>query len=220
MNVLRPLHNYFIRHSVQAKRDTESRKIQALRKVMDPPVPGETGFAFHGAGKPGDDGCIGLQCLPQTRPGVCRDGKMPSFMHCPKDLGFAKVKIKGFTLLEVMVALSIVAGVLVPLLVSQSEGISMQDETKFRTTAALLAQKKISEIEVKGKDDLIADYGDFGDDFPDYFWEINIQDFSFPEIDEEAQEYTKYLKQIDLNVYRGEKKRYQYALRLYRFFPK
>jgi general secretion pathway protein I len=127
---------------------------------------------------------------------------------------------EGFTLLEVMVALSIVASVLVPLLVSQSEGISIQDETKFRTTAALLAQKKISEIEVKGKDDLTADYGDFGDDFPDYFWEINIQDLSFPEIDEEAQEYTKYLKQIDLNIYRGEKKRYQYALRLYRFFPK
>jgi general secretion pathway protein I len=136
-----------------------------------------------------------------------------------KDLGLAKVKKNGFTLLEVMVALSIVASVMVPLLVSQSEGISIQDETKFRTTAALLAQKKISEIEVKGKDDLIADYGDFGDDFPDYFWEIKIQDLSFPEIDEDAQEYTKYLKQIDLNVYRGEKKRYQYALRLYMFFP-
>jgi general secretion pathway protein I len=130
------------------------------------------------------------------------------------------MKREGFTLLEVMVALSIVASVMVPLLVSQSEGISMQDETKFRTTAALLAQKKISEIEVQGKDDLIADYGDFGDDFPDYFWEIKIQDLSFPEIDEEAQEYTKYLKQIDLNVYRGEKKRYQYALRFYKFFPK
>jgi general secretion pathway protein I len=129
------------------------------------------------------------------------------------------LKRGGFTLLEVMVALSIVASVMVPLLVSQSEGISIQDETKFRTTAALLAKKKISEIEVKGKDDLIPDYGDFGDDFPGYFWEIKIQDLSFPEIDEEAQKYTKYLKQIDLNVYRGDKKRYQYSLRLYRFFP-
>jgi len=130
------------------------------------------------------------------------------------------LKRGGFTLLEVMVALSIVASVMVPLLVSQSEGISIQDETKFRTTAALLAKKKISEIEIKGKDDLITDYGEFGDDFPGYFWEIKIQDLSFPEIDEETQEYTKYLKQIDLNVYRGDKKRYQYSLRLYRFFPK
>ncbi len=208
MNVLRPLHNYFIRHSVQAKRDTESRKIQSLRKVLDPPV------------TPGDDDCSGRRHLFWNRSGICRDKKFVGFIYCLKDLGLAKVKREGFTLLEVMVALSIVASVLVPLLVSQSEGISIQDETKFRTTAALLAQKKISEIEVKGKDDLTADYGDFGDDFPDYFWEINIQDLSFPEIDEEAQEYTKYLKQIDLNIYRGEKKRYQYALRLYRFFPK
>jgi general secretion pathway protein I len=129
------------------------------------------------------------------------------------------VKRDGFTLLEVMVALSIVASVMVPLLVSQSEGVSTQDETKFRTTAVLLAKKKISEIEVKGRDDLINDNGDFGDDYPDYFWEVKIQDLSFPEINEEAQEYMKYLKQIDLNVYRGEKKRYQYPLRLYRFFP-
>jgi general secretion pathway protein I len=215
MNILRPLHNSFILHSVQAKRDLarpvldtgESGKIQSLRKVLDPPV------------TPGDDGCIGLQCMPWNRSGVCRDEKIVGFMHRFKEIVLAKIEKNGFTLLEVMVALSIVASVMVPLLVSQSEGISIQDETKFRTTAALLAQKKISEIEVKGKDDLINDYGDFGDDFPDYFWEIKIQDLSFPEIDEEAQEYTKYLKQIDLNVYRGEKKRYQYGLRLYRFFP-
>jgi hypothetical protein len=32
--------------------DPESRK---SLKPLDPPVPGETGFAFHGAGKPRDD---------------------------------------------------------------------------------------------------------------------------------------------------------------------
>lgn len=126
-----------------------------------------------------------------------------------------KWKEEGFTLLEVMVALSIISIVLVSLLVSQSHSISLQDEAKFNTTAALLAQKKISEIEAKNRDDFMSDSGDFGDDFPNYFWEIKIQDVSFPE----AEEFTKYLKQIDLNIYRGEKKRYQYAIRLFRFFP-
>jgi len=121
----------------------------------------------------------------------------------------------GFTLLEVMVALSIISIVLVSLLISQSLGVSLQDETKFNTTAALLAQKKISEIESEKDYDLAADSGDFGDDFPNYFWELNVQDVSFPG----AEEFTKYLKQIDLNIYRGESKRDQYAMRLYRFVP-
>jgi len=125
------------------------------------------------------------------------------------------IKASGFTLLEVMVALSIISIVLVSLLISQSHGISLQDETKFNTTAALLAQKKISEIESDKDNGLSADSGDFGDDFPNYFWEIGVQDVSF----EGAEEFTRYLKQVDLNIYRGENKHYQYALRLYRFVP-
>ena len=121
----------------------------------------------------------------------------------------------GFTLLEVMVALSIISIVLVSLLISQSQGVSLQDETKFNTTAAMLAQKKISEIESKKDDNFTADSGDFGDDFPNYFWELAVQDASFTG----AEEFTKYLKQIDLVVYRGENKRDQYAMRLYKFVP-
>jgi len=128
---------------------------------------------------------------------------------------FTKRKEPGFTLLEVMVALSIIAIVLVSLLVSQSHSVSLQDEIKFNTTAALLAQKKISEIESKKGYDLISDSGDFGDDFPTYFWEITVKDVSIPG----GEDFTKYLRQIDMNVYRGEKKRYQYDLRLYKFIP-
>jgi general secretion pathway protein I len=126
-----------------------------------------------------------------------------------------KRKQNGFTLLEVMVSLAIIAIVLVSLLISQSRSVSLQDESKFNTTAALLAQNKISEIESRKGDGLTSDSGDFGDDFPNYFWEINVQDVSFTG----AEKFTKYLKQIDLNIYRGENKRYQYALRLYKFIP-
>lgn len=130
-------------------------------------------------------------------------------------LFFNETKPNGFTLLEVMVALSIIAIVLVSLLVSQSQSISLQDETKFNTTAALLAQKKISEIEIKNGNEITSGSGDFGEDFSNYFWETNVQDVSFAG----AEKFTKHLKQVDLTVYRGEKKRYQYALRLYRFIP-
>jgi len=121
----------------------------------------------------------------------------------------------GFTLLEVMVALSIIAIVLVSLLISQSHSVSLQDESKFKTTAAMLAQKKISEIESKKGDQLYSEDGNFGDDFPNYFWETKVEDVSLTG----TEKVTKYLKQIDLNIYRGEKGRYQYILRLYRFIP-
>jgi general secretion pathway protein I len=122
-------------------------------------------------------------------------------------------KSNGFTLLEVMVALSIIAIVLVSVLVSQTQSLSLQDETKFHTTAALLAQKKLSEIESISASDLTSGSGDFGTDFPNYFWEVNVQDLTLSG----AERFTQYLKQIDVNVYRGEKKHYQYDLRIYRF---
>ncbi|MBN1625097.1 MAG: type II secretion system protein [Deltaproteobacteria bacterium] len=131
-------------------------------------------------------------------------------------------KKNGFTLLEVMVSLAIVAVVLVSLLISQSQSVSLQDEIKFKTTAALLAQKKISEIELEKTDKLNSDNGDFGDDFADYSWETIVQDISLPDsLSEymELEDFTKYLRQVDVNIYRGEEKRSQYNIRLYRFVP-
>jgi type II secretion system protein I len=134
----------------------------------------------------------------------------------------AKREETGFTLLEVMVSLAIVAVVLVSLLISQSQSVSLQDEIKFNTTAVLLAQNKISELELKKADDLTSDEGDFGDDFPNYFWKIIVDDVSLPEglttyLD--MENFTKYLKQVDIIIYRGEQKRSQYNIRLYRFVP-
>lgn len=128
----------------------------------------------------------------------------------------------GFTLLEVMVSLAIVAVVLVSLLISQSQSVSLQDEIKFNTTAILLAQRKISEIELEEANNLNSDDGDFGDDFPDYSWAVIVQDLSLPEgLSEymELEDFTKYLQQVDVIIYRGEQKSSQYNIRLYRFVP-
>ena len=54
---------------------------------------------------------------------------------------------KGFTLLEVMVALSIIVIVLTALMGTQSQGMSMAIESKFNITAALLARDKMSRLE-------------------------------------------------------------------------
>jgi general secretion pathway protein I len=84
----------------------------------------------------------------------------------------------GFTLLEVMIALAIIAIALVAALGSQSQSVSLANEAKFTTTVTLLAQRKIAELEAKDPKDLISDGGDFGEDFPGYRWESVITDLA------------------------------------------
>ena len=127
-----------------------------------------------------------------------------------------KRKSFGFTLLEVMVAMAIIAIALTAVLGSQSQSVSLASEAKFNTTAPLLAQSKIAEIEVAEQDDLAGGSGDFGEDFPGYTWELSMEDIVF----EEPENVSDLLKRIDLKVSWGEEKLYQYRLRLYRFFPK
>ena len=121
----------------------------------------------------------------------------------------------GFTLLEVMVSLSIIAIALTVLLTSQSQSLSLATEARFDTIAPLLAQSKIAEINTTKKDDLFSQSGDFGDSFPDYFWEMELNSVSSFDSDK----YADYLKQIDLSIYYGEDRLFRYNLRLYRFFP-
>ena len=122
----------------------------------------------------------------------------------------------GFTLLEVMVAMAIIAIALTAVLGSQSQGVSLASEAKFNTTAPLLAQSKIAEIEVAEAVDLSGGSGDFGEDFPGYTLEFSVEDIVF----EKPENVSDLLKQIDLKVSWGDGEQYQYRLRLYRFFPK
>jgi general secretion pathway protein I len=83
-------------------------------------------------------------------------------------------KKNGFTLLEVMIAMAILAITLVVVFQSQSQSISMAGSARFETTAALLAQSKMAEIEAANPENVVSDSGDFGDDFPDYSWKVDV----------------------------------------------
>ena len=67
-----------------------------------------------------------------------------------------KHRDQGFTLLEVMVAMAIIAIAMTAVLNSQSQSISLASEAKFSTTATLLAQMKIAEMS-RGKPQDLAD---------------------------------------------------------------
>ncbi len=87
---------------------------------------------------------------------------------------------KGFTLIEVMIAMAILAAVLVVVFQLQSQSISISTDSRFMTTAALLAQSKMAEVEAGSIMDTNTKDGDFGTDFPDYTWHLDIGDTQIP----------------------------------------
>jgi general secretion pathway protein I len=117
---------------------------------------------------------------------------------------------KGFTLLEVIIAVAIIAIALTTLLGSQSQSVSFANSAKFETMAALLAQSKMSEIVIQEADSLFSDSGDFGDDYPGYAWDVTISDISI----EGVNSISDYLKQVDLTVTWGV---FSYNVRLYHY---
>ena len=117
---------------------------------------------------------------------------------------------KGFTLLEVMIAVALIAIALTTLLGSQSQSVSFANSAKFETMAALLAQSKMSEVTMQKAGTLTSDSGDFGEDYPGYAWAVDVSEIAIPGIDN----ISDYLKQIDLEVTWGA---LSYNLRLYQY---
>lgn len=118
--------------------------------------------------------------------------------HCPY--------LPGFTLLEVMIALAVLSIALVAVFQSQSQSISMITRSRFETTASLLAQSKMAEFEAAKTGDLSSRNGDFGDDYRDYTWEVQVEETELP-----------YVVKIELTVRNEKMKRNNaYRLELYR----
>ena len=87
---------------------------------------------------------------------------------------FGQERWRGFTLLEVMIAMAILAITLVVVFQSQSQSISMAGRARFETTASFLAQSKMAEIESANPENVVSDSGNFGDDFPYYSWQVDV----------------------------------------------
>ena len=81
----------------------------------------------------------------------------------------------GFTLLEVMIAVVILAIGLTTLFGSQSQSVSLAGHAKFNTIAPQLAQLKLSELKTQ-EDEITSDSGDFGAEFIGYSWVVEVED--------------------------------------------
>ena len=118
----------------------------------------------------------------------------------------------GFTLLEVMVAISIIAVALIAVYQLYAQTLSMNHTLRFNTQAPVLAQKKMAEFFLLSPDELSDDSGDFGDEFRKYSWKTVVETVTSDLLGETAED----LKRIDLIISFNDDE-LLYRLRTYRF---
>lgn len=104
----------------------------------------------------------------------------------------------GFTLLEVMVSVTIISIALVTLIGSQSQSVSIAIISRFDTTASLLAQQKMTELALAGFEELRSTEGDFGEDFSGYRWQVEVRDLG--EDDTGIEGAPDMLRSVDLVI--------------------
>jgi len=116
----------------------------------------------------------------------------------------------GFTLLEILVAISIISVALIAVFRLYAQTISMNHQLAFNTQAPFLAQQKINQLMMLPAEEMGDESGDFGDDFPGYSWVVTVEDVALESLDSQI------LKQINIQVYLPESGQ-TYNLRSYRF---
>ena len=117
---------------------------------------------------------------------------------------------KGFSLLEVMIALAIVAIALVSLLGLSNRSILVQNEIQRLTSATLLAQQLISdqELNVGNRQSTWEPQEDnFTAPFEDFRWQVSYQDTLISRV-----------KQVTVTVFWGSRDKNEYV-QLVSFLP-
>jgi general secretion pathway protein I len=105
----------------------------------------------------------------------------------------------GFTFLEVIISVSIIAILFVSIFRMQSGTINLATAGKFNIVAPVLAEKVMVQIEkdVAGWSETS---GDFGDEYPGYRWECEISDTALNQIDFINAEILERFKEIRITI--------------------
>jgi general secretion pathway protein I len=117
----------------------------------------------------------------------------------------------GFTFLEVLVAVAIIAIAFVTLIGSQSQSVSVAGESRFNVDAALLAQQKLAELASADFDDVYSDRGNFEENNPAYWWRTDVRDVAESETGIPGS--ADLLKLVELTVTLGEEGKQEYVVR-------
>lgn len=88
---------------------------------------------------------------------------------------------RGFTLLEVIIAVAIIGSSLAILLGAVNKNLLMASQSKNITIASFLAQKKLGEIELIGLPDIGNQQGVF-EEAPDFSWYLSVQPYNIEQL--------------------------------------
>ena len=105
----------------------------------------------------------------------------------------------GFTFLEVMIAVSVLALVLTAVFRLYSQSVSMLFYTGFDLKAPLLAEKIISEKKTENNF-FSDDQGDFGEDFRNYSWSTQVSDVELSDLSGTIPEQAENIKMQKVTV--------------------
>jgi prepilin-type N-terminal cleavage/methylation domain-containing protein len=117
------------------------------------------------------------------------------------------MKNTGFTLLEVMIAIGILAIGIGAILTAENNSLDVTMRAKRMTTVAMLAKNALiqAERDVTGKsftEVKTDDHGQFDAPFQDYTWERKIKEIKFPNILDQSQAKKDEVSTVDENTQR------------------
>lgn len=105
----------------------------------------------------------------------------------------------GFTLMEVLVALSVIAISLTAIYRMHTQTLFMDARGRFDTVATMLARQRLADIETLDLEDLTDDSGDFGEAHPGYGWRIQSETVTSDLIKEDGPTLKRIVITITLN---------------------
>lgn len=118
---------------------------------------------------------------------------------------------KGFTLIEIMIAVAIIAISFLAFYRLLSQTIAADEVSRFYTMAPMLAQGKMAEI-TGGVSPAMDGSGSF-EAYPGYTWQVIVRDVSSKILGQDA---VSGMKQVNVTISLGGSSR-QYGLRAYAF---
>ena len=137
--------------------------------------------------------------MPDNRDHLLRNPPIPALSR------------SGFTFLEVLVAVAIIAIAFVTLIGSQSQSVSVAGDSRFNVDAALLAQQKLAELASADFDEISSETGNFEENYSTYWWKTDVRDISEDETGIPGA--GDLLKMVELTITLGEEGTREYVIR-------
>lgn len=108
--------------------------------------------------------------------------------------GLPKRRSDGFTLMEIVISLGLIAVTLLAVFRLQAQNLDLQSEARFITIATHLAQDRISRLQANPALETGNESGDFGEEFPHFTYRQEVS---------EAEDMENVLR-VEVVILRGE----------------